>query len=196
MYRKIVCADAMKGNRRSVLRTVGISATGLLAGSTVGSANPVNKYSGLAYDPETHDIIGEATGSFDNSGRKLTGELTINMDGGLEVINRSVNRQEPDHVEKGGGPARQVYTDYERRGEEHHDKKKVPIEKRRWVTSGRTISGVIRTRSREKIAFTFFPEKTSAQPDITLNIKRKEETEEDVIKTRSVSSSSDDGRPM
>ncbi len=110
------------------------------------------------------------------SGSGFSGELTVNKDSESGLEKRLVNRQAPDNVKTGNGPVQRMYVDYVKQDEDQA----IPAEKRRWVTYGRTVSGVIRDQSRDAIGFTLFHDKAKSQPGPTRNIKLKVETEEDV----------------
>lgn len=63
--------------RRTVLRGIGASASLIAVGSqTVGGKPDRDQYSGVAYDPVTHDVLGNVSGKI-KTGKKLKGTVTF-----------------------------------------------------------------------------------------------------------------------
>lgn len=77
-----------KTSRRKILKSVGITTTGLAGFTTNNRATEGNKYVGVAYDPSTHEIVGEASGQFSSATNQLHGNLRV----GNEQITLSKNK--------------------------------------------------------------------------------------------------------
>ncbi|WP_372479765.1 hypothetical protein ACAH01_15330 [Halomicrobium sp. HM KBTZ05] len=66
-----------KTNRRKVIKSVGSGVFLSLGTSSVSGKSNGNKYSGLAYDPVTHKILGEASAQLNGAHDDLRGNLRI-----------------------------------------------------------------------------------------------------------------------
>lgn len=77
-------------SRRSVLKSIGGGAIAAFSFPSVASASNKAKYTGVAYDLTSHEIVGESSGQLTNIHNDLVGNLRVN--GVKKNMNKVDNR--------------------------------------------------------------------------------------------------------
>lgn len=140
-----------KVSRRETLKSIGGAAIALsgatgAANACVGTASGPSNFVGYAYDPNSLEILGEATGDFQTLGKKIDGQIDL---GDRQV---SISRNTPAAVR--GKPESQLYhfPKWERVDENK------PYRKVKAVSTGHAVTGYVRDPSMNKVAFALMPE--------------------------------------
>ncbi|EFW92054.1 hypothetical protein ZOD2009_11275 [Haladaptatus paucihalophilus DX253] len=70
-------------NRRTVLKTIGASGFGIVAGTGITSAKKGSQYVGFTYDPVTREIYEPASAIINKSGDEISGRFQLNNRTGI-----------------------------------------------------------------------------------------------------------------
>lgn len=94
-------------DRRRVLKTIAASAATVSAVPTVSATRDGTRFEGVAYDPVTHEVYGDASAQFND----LHGDLRGNLRFGDEQVNMSKARQMDTGVAKGSVRSRHGFAE-------------------------------------------------------------------------------------
>lgn len=141
--------DPSRLGRRSVLKTIAAGTVGssLLVGDVAASSG--SKFTGVAYDPATHKIIGDASGQFNRKKSELVGDLNV---GGSKI---HLNKQNPDQSRTIDGKRHMKYQHSTKAGKDNKLEKGVNI---MGFKSG-NLTGYMRQPNGNHVAFAIAPKK-------------------------------------
>ncbi|WP_139326565.1 hypothetical protein [Natrinema saccharevitans] len=176
--------------RRNVMKAATTSVVGLSSFPTVLGAKPSGRYVGVAYDPTTHEILGSASGKFNSTQRKLRGNLRvsgeeINMSSGLtperKISNKGFITSNFEKVDKIG---------IAKKSQEENKGKDRQIKTPRKITilaqDDKSLTGVVRTPERERIAFSISKSSNNTRHDVEEVVKKYAPTKEKDLLTDSI----------
>lgn len=145
-------------NRRKVLKSVGAGALLSAGASPVSGRSDGAKYSGLAYNPVTHEILGEASAQLNGAHDDLRGNLRV---GDYQVNMNKATKF--DHVGKGARASRSGEANFAETKHQINNKVKskdknegLPESVRLTAVDDR-LTGYVK-RDQRKVAYTLVPQ--------------------------------------
>ncbi|WP_440010258.1 hypothetical protein [Halomicrococcus sp. SG-WS-1] len=156
-------------SRRKALKSIGAGAVGLTSlPITTGAKSDVQcrsvsntKFTGLAYDPESLEIVGNASGEFSEIKKGLSGNISV------PSTSVSLSRSQPETPRRNSSSESRLFTKNERKEEKNPYKHTEVV-----VTSDNSITGNIRKPSLDSVAFTLLPKSAPKANQLEEFIKR------------------------
>ncbi|WP_276300168.1 hypothetical protein [Halorussus lipolyticus] len=156
----------MESNRRKTLKALGITGLSTI-GFTSNSVGRTNKYVGVAYNPETHEVLGDASGQFNAKLDQMVGALNV-MGEKYQISQESPEMSSKNKLGKRTRFVKQIPAKQPEKWGFKNPKYTLKI----FTAEGTGITGYIANPVYQKVAFSLAPNSPNVKAEMKKHLKR------------------------